>query len=112
MDGDILAIIMPIAIFAIYFAPALIASSRNNDAKNAIAFVNLVLGWTILGWVACLIWAYSNNKHTLKQTIVKKSVFSVADEIKKLASLKEDGLLTEDEFIKKKEEILNSSQGV
>ena len=31
------------------------------------------------------------------------------EELKELAKLKDDGIITEDEFIKKKEEILNQS---
>jgi hypothetical protein len=92
----------------IYFIPAIIAGKRNHHAVNAIIFVNLIAGWTLLGWVACLIWAYSNEKTVTKQTIVNKSELSVADEIKKLANLKDEGLLTEDEFNIKKQKLLNT----
>lgn len=43
--------------FVAYFLPALIANSRKNPSTNSITLVNLFLGWTVLGWLAALIWA-------------------------------------------------------
>ena len=40
----------------IYFLPALVANRRHPHAA-AIAVVNLFFGWTLLGWVGCLVWA-------------------------------------------------------
>lgn len=47
-----------VVIFAvlIYFLPALIALSRHHGNATAIFFLNLFLGWTLLGWVAALVW--------------------------------------------------------
>ena len=39
----------------------------------------------------------------------KEIIISYIEELKELAKLKDDGILTEDEFQKKKEEILSSS---
>lgn len=39
----------------LYFLPS-IAGSKKRNAK-AIFFLNLLLGWTIIGWVVALIWA-------------------------------------------------------
>jgi hypothetical protein len=41
----------------LYFVPTLVASSRRHPNEEAIGVVNLLLGWTIIGWIACLIWA-------------------------------------------------------
>lgn len=41
----------------VYFAPYAIARSRRHRNSDAILMLNLVLGWTILGWVGALIWA-------------------------------------------------------
>ena len=45
--------------FFLYVAPALIASSRRHESAPAVWIVNLIFGWTVVGWVACLIWALS-----------------------------------------------------
>ena len=44
-------------IIVIYFVPALIAKLRDTENVEAILLVNLVFGWTMLGWIAALIWA-------------------------------------------------------
>lgn len=42
----------------VYFAPALIAAQRNHRNIKALFVLNLFLGWTVLGWVGALVWAY------------------------------------------------------
>lgn len=56
---EVIAIIA-IAIFC-YFFPTFIASHRKHFNKNSIFLTNLFFGWTFIGWVACLIWAVSDN---------------------------------------------------
>ena len=43
---------------AMYFLPAIIAGVRKHQNTGAIVVINLLLGWTFLGWVACLIWSF------------------------------------------------------
>ena len=47
------------ACLAFYFLPAIIGSRRRINASGALFFVNLLFGWTVLGWFLCLIWAAS-----------------------------------------------------
>lgn len=42
-----------------YFMPALVASGRRHRQRVAILVLNLLLGWTVLGWVGALVWAFS-----------------------------------------------------
>ena len=44
-------------IFAAYFLPTFIAFLRQHRNKLAIFLLNLLLGWTALGWVGSLIWS-------------------------------------------------------
>jgi len=46
-----------VLIIVVYFVPALIAKKRDTENLEAIFLVNLVFGWTVLGWIAALIWA-------------------------------------------------------
>lgn len=48
---------MIVLIFALYFAPTMIAVLRGKRNALAIALVNLVLGWMILPWFFCLVWS-------------------------------------------------------
>lgn len=42
---------------ALYFLPTYEAWSRNHVNIAPIVLVNTFLGWTLLGWVAALVWA-------------------------------------------------------
>ena len=53
----ILELLLVVLIFAFYFLPGLIASLRNHKNKLAIFLLNLLLGWTVLGWVVSLVWS-------------------------------------------------------
>ncbi len=43
----------------LYFLPTIIG--RNKADAGAIFLVNLFLGWTVVGWIAALIWACAAN---------------------------------------------------
>jgi hypothetical protein len=44
-----------------YFLPALVAYYRGHNNRLAIAVCNILLGWTVLGWVVSIIWASTSN---------------------------------------------------
>jgi Superinfection immunity protein len=44
---------------ALYFAPTLVAQGRRHRRTEAIFAINLFLGWTLLGWVVALVWAFT-----------------------------------------------------
>lgn len=44
-----------------YFIPTFVAMRRHHRNTVVIASVNIVLGWTILGWMISLSWALSHN---------------------------------------------------
>jgi amino acid transporter len=48
---------------SIYFLPTLAARSRHHHNTEAILLLNLFFGWTILGWIAALIWASTAVHH-------------------------------------------------
>ena len=56
MEVLILIALVGVAI-ALYFLPAIVASSRKHPQTVAIFLLNLLLGWTLLGWVAALVWS-------------------------------------------------------
>jgi Superinfection immunity protein len=45
---------------ALYFLPALLAQGRTHPNLGAIFALNLLLGWTLLGWVIALVWALAS----------------------------------------------------
>lgn len=51
-------VILYLTLFAvIYFIPSIVANSNNKKNEGAIIVFNILLGWTILGWVIALVWA-------------------------------------------------------
>ena len=40
-----------------YIAPTIVAVAREVPNRWQIAVVNLLLGWTLAGWIAALVWA-------------------------------------------------------
>ena len=44
-------------IIGAYFVPALVARLRKHHQANAIGALNLLLGWTVLGWIAAFVWS-------------------------------------------------------
>jgi hypothetical protein len=55
-DFTILAIVFLI----VYFLPTIIAAAREHHNDGAIFALNLLLGWTFLGWVAALVWSLTS----------------------------------------------------
>ena len=53
----ILELLLVVLIFAVYFSPTLIAFLRQHKNKLAIFLLNLLLGWTVFGWVGSLVWS-------------------------------------------------------
>jgi hypothetical protein len=45
---------------ALYLVPSIVATKRQHRNQTAIFLVNILLGWTFIGWVAALVWAVTN----------------------------------------------------
>src|SRR5471032_1653241 len=41
----------------LYLAPSIIADAREREDAFAVTMVNILLGWTVIGWFAALVWA-------------------------------------------------------
>ena len=43
--------------FTLYMIPSIEADAHNRDDAFAITMVNVLLGWTVIGWLAAFMWA-------------------------------------------------------
>lgn len=61
MEGlsALLIVVLGLAGLFVYFVPAFIAARREHPNQQGITLLNLLLGWTFLGWVIALVWAVS-----------------------------------------------------
>ena len=127
MEGVMLIVLVVLGII-IYFVPSIVAKNKKN--LGAILCLNIFLGWTVLGWVGALVWAcaspeekrneepqnYSTKEHSTPAVSTPQPVqqtpqpqheaLGVADELLKLAKLKEAGALTDEEFNAQKAKLL------
>jgi len=46
-----------LSLLALYFLPSLVALERKHRQFWPIVILNLFLGWTLIGWVAALVWS-------------------------------------------------------
>ena len=48
---------LAVVALALYFVPSFIAVNKNKRNRSAIFALNLLLGWTFVGWVVALVWS-------------------------------------------------------
>jgi len=54
----------------LYFVPLLVAVARNHNA-GSVGIVNLLLGWTFIGWIIALVMACGNQKQQV--TVIQQA---------------------------------------
>lgn len=45
------------ACIALYLLPTLIAVTRKHPQSIPLAIVNMLLGWSVIGWIGALVWS-------------------------------------------------------
>jgi hypothetical protein len=71
ISGETVALIMVgglamLAELYVHFLPSIIAYKQKQPSRTAILLLNVVFGWTLVGWVAALAWAlvgYDAEQH-------------------------------------------------
>lgn len=82
-----------------YFIPSLLAISKKQ--AGSVFLINLFLGWSLIGWIVALVWALKDDR-----PIVIQSNETISNELGNLIRLKEQGILSEQEFQSAKSKIL------
>ena len=54
MHGGLIVLVI---LIAIYFAPTVVAIQKRHHNALGVFALNLLLGWTLLGWAGALAWA-------------------------------------------------------
>ena len=52
----LLEFIAPFIIIPVYFLPSVVANRKQAEHEVSIFWVYLLLGWSVLGWLAVLLW--------------------------------------------------------
>jgi hypothetical protein len=69
--GGLLAILLLVIGFIVYFAPSFVAYGREHSNQTSIFVLNLLLGWTLIGWVCALVWAFTASAPQVQSDGVK-----------------------------------------
>jgi uncharacterized membrane protein len=72
---DPTTIIVAMILVLAYICPTALAHKRKHPQLFAIAAVNILFGWTVIGWVIALAWATKEQKREVEQDGVSATVF-------------------------------------
>jgi hypothetical protein len=59
LTNPVLTVIVGLLAIAVLFLPAIVANQKKHKQYNSILLINILFGWTIIGWLIALIWAIS-----------------------------------------------------
>lgn len=59
--GSIKGFLIASCWMAFYLIPTVVASIRKHRSGKAIFVLNILLGWTVLGWIASLVWSLTGD---------------------------------------------------
>ena len=65
VEGWMIAL-LPVALLT-YFVPVLIAYARHHRYVWPIGALNFIIGWTVFGWLASLLWALNRDAREYAQ---------------------------------------------
>jgi Superinfection immunity protein len=64
---DIIGLLLWVIMLGVYLIPTLVARSQEHHQLYAIGVLNLLLGWTLVGWIGALVWASKREEPLLNQ---------------------------------------------
>ena len=103
ITGIVIALVLSVCF---YFLPSIIAYKKNHANKLIILVINLLLGWTLLGWGACLVWALVDTDGSVVNKTFRNVGGNKYEDLEKLQKLKQSGAITDEEFKIEKEKLL------
>ena len=57
MYDNTIIVVQLLLIAIIYMLPTLISYARDIPPRRLITVINIVAGWTLIGWIVCFLWA-------------------------------------------------------
>ena len=61
--GAFIAMTAIITVPALYMLPTIEAWLKSHPNLTSIALVNIFLGWTLIGWVVAIVWAFKRSEY-------------------------------------------------
>jgi hypothetical protein len=114
----------------IYLIPTIVAFKREHPNRFLILILNVLVGSTVIGWIIALVWAtrtahispngsesrnggesglniFGNDESKVRVVSDRSPI----QDLERLAELRRQGLLTEDEFALQKQRLLSKLSG-
>jgi hypothetical protein len=57
MNEHTVFVILLLLCLIIYMLPTLIAYARDIPSRHTVTVINIIFGWTLIGWFICFLWA-------------------------------------------------------
>ena len=102
ISGTILTILFWVTL---YFLPSIVV--RKKSFALQVFLLNLFAGWSVVGWVIALVWAVKNEKTAQSQSEANINTNTLI-QLEKFNQLKNDGIITDDEFTIQKSRLLGN----
>jgi hypothetical protein len=61
-------LIFVLVVAALYFLPALQAWYHGHRNTPAILVLNILAGWTAIGWIVAMVWAFTDRPRLTRRT--------------------------------------------
>ena len=55
--GIPLLFVASVVALLLYLLPSFVAVKREHENQMGVVALNFFAGWTLIGWIACLVWA-------------------------------------------------------
>jgi hypothetical protein len=94
-------------LFGLYMLPTIIGQFRAVPNLTSIGVINVLLGWTLVGWVVALAMAVRDIPDA-EQAVASPHDVGTVENLTQLAELHERGLLTDEEFAAAKRRLLTT----
>lgn len=56
--GFIVVVCVICSLVVLYMLPSIVAAARDHRNIAAILVLNILLGWTLIGWAIAIVWAF------------------------------------------------------
>ena len=101
-----------IVLSLIYFFPTMTCLLRRHNNKIPIFIVNMLLGWTFIGWVVALVWSFTSNTENQATNNQNRTDNddSLIDQLERLKKLRDANVLNDEEFQEQKHILLNEKK--
>lgn len=79
MEFEFNTFLVAVIAISVYLIPSIVAGARHHHNGPAILTLNLFLGWTGLGWIIALVWAFTEVRERQSTKADRTPIGSVDD---------------------------------